>query len=91
LLDQCAGGDILERRGEELIGIIISEVETLGRGQTGIILCPRLDLPFGIVGVIELGDQVVVGVVIVVEILTCLSRLVWALGKAHFSRSLNRF
>jgi hypothetical protein len=60
LLDERVGGGVLERRGRELIGIVVAEVKALGRGEPGIILRPGLNLAFGVVGVILLRDQVVV-------------------------------
>ena len=37
-------GGVLQRRGGELIGVIVAEVEVLQRGERGVVLLPGRDL-----------------------------------------------
>jgi hypothetical protein len=61
LLDQRVGAVVFDRRGQQLIGVIVAEIEPL-HGDPGVVLRPGLDLPLGVVGVILLRDEVLVRV-----------------------------
>jgi hypothetical protein len=76
LLDQRVGAVVLHRRGGELIGIIIAKVEPLHGRDPGVVLCPGLDLAFGVVGVILLRDEVLVRIGVVVQVFDLLQPLV---------------
>ena len=83
LLDQRVGGCVLERRGRQLIRIVVSEIEPLRRGQARVILCPGRDFALDVVGVIKLGNELFVRVVIVVQVFDLLEAFVlgvWKVG-----------
>ena len=82
MLDQRIRRGILERSGRQLVGIVVAEIEPLGRGETRVVLRPSLDFAFGVVGVILLGDEVLVRVGVVVQVLDLLEPLVLLLGLA---------
>jgi hypothetical protein len=76
LLDQRVSRGVLQRGGGELVGVVVAEIEPLGRGQAGVVFLPGRDLAVGIVGVIELGDQLLVRVVAVVQVFDLLEPFV---------------